>query len=90
MKLGDERGKGYIAHCLPFLPSGHNNKINIGSHAGCYSYVGYQGRDHPVSLQLGSCTHHRVILHELGHTIGKFTQFQAYSMDPVKPMSTQG
>jgi len=50
--------------------AGHPHAINIGSHAGCYSYVGYQGKDHPVSLQLGSCTHHRIILHELGHTIG--------------------
>lgn len=50
--------------------AGHPYAINIGSHSGCYSYVGYQGHDHPVSLQLGSCTHHRIALHELGHTIG--------------------
>lgn len=54
-----------------FFCPGHDHAINIGSHIGCYSYVGYQGKDHPVSLQLGACTVHRIVLHELGHTIGE-------------------
>ena len=38
-----------------------------------WTFLSPTGKDHPVSLQLGSCTVHRIVLHELGHTIGNMT-----------------
>jgi len=64
--------------CILFTPAGsskhheagHNHKITIFSGGGCYSSVGYNHRDHKVSLSLRGCAYHGTALHELGHTIG--------------------
>ncbi|XP_062301444.1 low choriolytic enzyme-like [Scomber scombrus] len=57
--------------CIRFIPSkGQEDFLYIRSDNGCYSYLGRQGGNQTVSLDIPGCIHRNIIQHELLHALG--------------------
>ncbi|XP_041132054.1 high choriolytic enzyme 1-like [Polyodon spathula] len=57
--------------CIEFIRrTNERDYISIQSLSGCYSFIGRQGGQQPLSLSRSGCVYHQVVQHEFLHALG--------------------